>query len=117
MSSATGIAGQMLHEQTRFFHAAKSVTNYIITPVKASFFLESANAKLVSWESGNVGSDIKAGKQQTLRFDGHLPLHVRLVAPGCELQPASGQRAFRRGGLLDIEASGIGTTTVVLRCA
>ena len=117
VSAAAGIAGQVLHEQTQFFHATKSVASYTIAGGTASFFLESANAKLVSWESGGIGSDGKAGKQQTLRFDGHLPLHVRLVAPGCELQPASGQRATRRGDRLEIEASGIGTTTVILRCA
>ncbi len=82
-----------------------------------SFFLESANAKLLSWETTESKGDDKTGKLQTLRFDGHLPLHARLAAPGCELQPASGQRATRRGGLLDIEATGIGTTTVILRCA
>ena len=117
VNAAAGIAGQVLHEQTQFFHATKSVASYTIAGGTASFFLESANAKLVSWESGGIGSDGKAGKQQTLRFDGHLPLHVRLVAPGCELQPASGQRATRRGDRLEIEASGIGTTTVILRCA
>ena len=112
ISAATGIAGQVLHEQTRFFNATKSVASYTIQRGANSFFLESANAKLLSWET----SDTATGKLQTLRFDGHLPLHARLAAPGCELQAASGQRATRRGDRLDVEASSIGTTTVILRC-
>ena len=117
ISAVAGIAGQMVHEQVQFLHATKPVASYKIAPIAgatgtAAFFLESANAKLLSWET----SDDKTGKRQTLRFDGHMPLHARLVAPGCELQPAGGQRATRRGDRLDVEASSIGTTTVILRC-
>ena len=117
VSAEAGIAGQVVHEQDQFLHATKSVASYTITPGTAAsgrslFFLESANAKLLSWETSNS----KTGKVQTLRFDGHLPLHARLVAPGCELQAASGQRATRQGNRLDIEATGIGSTTVILRC-
>ena len=112
VNADAGIAGQVLHEQNRFLHATKSVASYKISSNPQSFFLESANAKLLSWQT----SDGKPGKLQTLRFDGHLPLHARFAAPGCELQPASGQRATRRGERLDIEANGIGITTVILRC-
>jgi len=121
VSAETGIAGQALHGQTRYLHATKSVASYTIAASamargEDSFFLESANAKFLSWVTSDIKTDGKAGKLQTLRFDGHLPLHVRLAAPGCELQPVSGQRATRRGDRLDIEATGIGTTTVILRC-
>ena len=122
VNAIAGLAGQMVHEQTRFFHATKSVASYTMTTGAAatnaaSFFLESANAKLLSWETSDDKGDGKTGKLQTLRFSGHLPLHARLSAPGCELQPASGQRATRRGDRLDVEGNAVGTTTVILRCA
>ena len=118
VSAAAGIVGYSSHEQTRFVHATKSVAHYTMLKGAASpFYLESANAKLVSWDTSDIARDGKAGKLQTLRFDGHLPLHASLVAHGCELQAASGQRATRRGDRLDVEATGIGTTTVILRCA
>ena len=117
VSAASGIAGQVQHERHQFLHATKSVASYTIPKVSDTFFLESSNAKLLAWDTSDIQSGGKTGKLQTLRFDGHLPLHARLVAPGCELQPASGQRATRLGDRLDIEATGIGTTTVLLRCA
>jgi uncharacterized protein (TIGR01370 family) len=113
VSAAAGIAGQVLHEQTRFLHATKSVAQYTINKGDTSrFYLESANAKLVSWET-NVNA---GGRLQQFRFNGHLPLQARFNAPGCELQAASGQRATRTGDQLDIEATGVGNITVILRC-
>ena len=117
VSAASGIGGQVQHERHQFLHATKSVASYTMSKVSDTFFLESSNAKLLAWDTSDIKSGGKTGKLQTLRFDGHLPLHARLVAPGCELQPASGQRATRLGDRLDIEATGIGTTTVILRCA
>ncbi|MBC7609444.1 MAG: bifunctional glycoside hydrolase 114/ polysaccharide deacetylase family protein [Polaromonas sp.] len=114
VSAAAGIAGHSSHEQTHFVHATKSVAQYTIDKGAISpAYLESANAKLVSWETSVSAS----GPVQLFRFEGHLPLQARFNAPACELQATSGQRASRRGGWLDIEASGIGTTTVILRCA
>lgn len=114
VSAVAGIAGHSDHEQTHFVHATKSVAQYVIAKGAVSpAYLESANAKLVSWET-SVNS---GGLVQLFRFEGHLPLQARFNAPACELQAASGQRASRRGTWLEIEASGIGTTTVILRCA
>jgi len=112
-SASDGIAGFVRHDSgAAYVHAARPVARYAPAVAAASgaagFYLESANAKLLSWDS-------EAGRQ-TLRFDGHLPLAATLVAPGCELQPAPGQRATRRGDRLDVEASTVGPSSVVLRC-
>ena len=110
LSVASGLAGHVVHGQTRFLHATKSVAVYAHkTDANQAFHLESANAKLRSWTA--------ASNIQTLVFDGHLPLQASVFAPRCELQPASGQRAIRRGESLDIETTSIGTTTVIFRCA
>ncbi|MBX3654921.1 MAG: endo alpha-1,4 polygalactosaminidase [Ramlibacter sp.] len=108
-SAASGIAGHVRHATVDYVHASRSIASYD-QPARAggTFYLESANAKLTGWE--------RQGELQTLRFDGHLPLQARFVAPGCTLQPAPGQRAVRRGEQLDVEASGLGTTVVLLRC-
>lgn len=109
-SAANGIAGHHRHASGDYLHATKSIALYaVVVRAEAGFYLESANAKLVSWDT--------AGGTQQLRFDGHLPLHASFVAPRCELQPAPGQKATRRGDRLDVEASSLGPTLVVLRCA
>ena len=113
VSAVTGIAGHSDQEQTRYINATKSVAQYTIAKGAVSpLYLESANAKLVSWET-NVNA---SGLLQLFRFEGHLPLQASFNAPRCELQAASGQRANRRGNLLDVEGLSIGTTTVILRC-
>ncbi len=113
VSAVTGIAGYSVQEQTWYINATKSVAEYTIaTGASPSFYLESANAKLVTWET-NVNA---GGHLQQFRFEGHLPLQARFNAPGCELQSASGQRATRRGDRLDVEGNAVGTTTVILRC-
>ena len=111
ISPASGLAGLALHADQHYLHATDSIANYSInTGRKAVFYLESANAKLLSWET--------TGQQQRLRFDGHLPLQARFVAPaGCTLQPGSGQRAVRQGDRLDIEVNTVGKTTLVFSCA
>jgi uncharacterized protein (TIGR01370 family) len=109
-SAANGIAGHHRHASGDYLHATKSIALHAVAVrAEAGFYLESANAKLVSWDT--------AGGTQQLRFDGHLPLHASFVAPRCELQPAPGQKATRRGDRLDVEASSLGPTLVVLRCA
>ncbi|MFO1244526.1 MAG: bifunctional glycoside hydrolase 114/ polysaccharide deacetylase family protein [Ramlibacter sp.] len=109
-SAANGIAGHHRHASGDYLHATKSIALHaVLVRAEAGFYLESANAKLVSWDT--------AGGTQQLRFDGHLPLHASFVAPRCELQPAPGQKATRRGDRLDVEASSLGPTLVVLRCA
>ena len=116
-SAAAGIAGYFDHDQTRYLNAAKSVVGYTTpTPTPTtrapSVYLESANAKLVSWETNvRPGGDL-----QQFRFEGHLPLNARFNAPRCELQATSGQRATRQGNRLEVEGSNVGTTTVILRC-
>ena len=110
ISAASGIGGYIRHEQSNFLNTTKSVAQYAAnTAAKPAFYLESANAKLRSWTT--------SGSTHTLVFDGHLPLQASLVARGCELQATSNQRATRLGERLDIEATGIGTTTTVFRCA
>ncbi len=109
-SVATGIAGQARHEGAAYVHTATPVAQYQASaPGQPDrFHLESANARLTGWES-------RGGLQQ-MRFDGHVPLHATFHAPGCELQPDAGLRAARRGDRLDVEATRLGTTLVVLRC-
>ena len=111
ISPASGLAGYVGHEDVNFLNAAKSIANYSTKKGAGSFFyLESANAKLVSWET--------TGNQHMMRFDGHLPLQARFRAPaGCELQPGAGQRAVRLGDQLDIEVNTVGKTLVIFRCA
>jgi hypothetical protein len=111
ISPASGLAGYVGHEATNFLNATKSIATYSTkTSGKPLFYLESANAKLVSWET--------SGNQHMMRFDGHLPLQARFVAPaGCELQPGAGQRAVRQGDQIDIEVNTVGKTLVIFRCA
>ena len=110
-SAATGIAGHVRHEGAAYVHTAGPVAQYAVgAPAPAAgFYLESANARLTGWDSAN-------GVQQ-LRFEGHLALHATFMAPGCELQGAAGLKATRRGDRLDVEATSLGPTLVVLRCA
>jgi uncharacterized protein (TIGR01370 family) len=111
-SAATGIAGHIQHESSVYVHTTGPVAQYSpasTAGVAPRFYLESANARLASWTT--------EGNLQQLRFEGHLPLHATLVAPGCELQGAAGQKATRRGDRLDVEATSLGPTLVVLRCA
>nr|WP_279343778.1 bifunctional glycoside hydrolase 114/ polysaccharide deacetylase family protein [Variovorax terrae] len=110
-SPASGFAGHLRHASVEYLHASKSIANYDQgTRTSAGFYLESANARLISWTQD--------GALQRLAFEGHLPLNARLVAPGCELQGAvPGLRASRSGEALVIEGSQVGQTTVVLRCA
>jgi uncharacterized protein (TIGR01370 family) len=115
-SPASGLAGHVRHATVEYLHASKSIALYAGQAVAAStFYVESANARLVAWTQD--------GALQRLSFEGYLPLNARLAAPGCELQPAAagassaGLRASRSGGMLDIEGSQVGQTTVVLRCA
>lgn len=108
-SAANGIAGYVRHESVVYVHATKSIANYKNnTGTNPSFYLESANARLISWDT--------SGNTQKLVFEGYLPLQARFVAPGCEIQPNPAQRAVRRGDRLDIEETPIGKTLVVLRC-
>ena len=108
--ATSGIAGYLRQETVNFINNSKSIANYVDdTRATAGFYVESANAKLVSWRTD--------GALQQMQFEGHLPLHARLNAPRCELQPASGQRATRRGDGIDVEGINVGTTVVVLRCA
>ena len=109
MSDASGMGGYVRTESVTYLNTTKSIADYADgTGAKTNFYLESANSRLISWRTD--------GKLQQLQFDGHLPLHARFYAPGCELQAASGQRGIRRGDRFDIEGSNVGTTTVVLRC-
>ena len=111
ISPASGLAGLVTHASQNYLHATHSIANYSThTSRKAVFYLASANAKLLSWET--------TGTQQQFRFDGHLPLQARFVAPpGCELQPSNGQRAVRQGNQLDIEVNNVGKTLLVFSCA
>ena len=109
ISDASGMGGYVRAESVNYLNTTKSVADYADgTGATATFYLESANSRLVSWRTD--------GKLQQMQFDGHLPLHARFYAPGCELQAASGQRGIRRGERFDIEGSNVGPTTVVLRC-
>ena len=106
-----GIAGYVGHEAVNFLHTSKPIVKFAqpdTVPSKAQFRLESANAKLTAWQTAATG--------QQLSFDGHLPLHVRAYAPGCELASGSGLRATRQGDMLDIEGQNVGKTSFLLRC-
>ncbi len=109
ISDASGIGGYVGLDSVNYLNTTKSIAEYVYgTRAMATFYLESANSRLVSWRT--------EGKLQQLQFEGHLPLHARFYAPGCELQAASGQRGIRRGDRFDIEGSNVGPSTVVLRC-
>ncbi len=111
VNANAGIAGFVGHESVNFVHASRAVVKFAApgaAPSKAQIRLESANAKLVSWQATSNG--------QQFSFDGHLPLHARLFAPGCELASGSGLRATRQGDMLDIEGQSIGKTSFLLRC-
>lgn len=109
ISDASAVAGFAVTETAKYLNTTKSIANYSTrTLEKSTFYLESANAKLISWRTD--------GNLQQVQFEGHLPLHARFYAPRCELQPAAGQRATRRGDQFEVESSLIGKTTVVLRC-
>lgn len=108
-SAANGIAGYQRHESVVHVHATKSIAIYKDNAgANPYFYLESANAKLVSWDT--------SGNTHRLAFEGHVPLQAHFVAPGCELQPGPGQRSARRGDRLDVEETPIGKTIVILRC-
>lgn len=111
ISADAGIAGYAGHEGIYYLHTSKSVAKFAAPNAgqrQDSMRLESANAKLTGWQTGAKG--------QQLSFDGHLPLHARLYAPGCELVPSSGIRATRQGDMLDIEGQNVGKTSFLLRC-
>ena len=109
ISDASGMGGYVRSESVNYLNTSKSIAYYSYgTRAIATFYLESANSRLVSWRTD--------GKLQQLQFDGHLPLHARFYAPGCELQAGPGQRGTRRGDQFDVEGASIGTSTVVLRC-
>ena len=111
VNAEAGIAGHTRHETVNFVHTSKPVVKFAAPaagPLKDRVRLESANAKLVNWQTLSTG--------QQFSFDGHLPLHARLHAPGCELATASGLRATRQGDQLDIEGQSIGKTSFLLRC-
>ncbi len=110
-SASTHIAGHVRHEAAAYVHTSGPVALYGAGGAGAAsrFYMESANARLTGWAT--------QGNLQQLRFEGHLPLHATFMAPGCELQGAPGQKATRRGDRLDVEATSLGPTLVVLRCA
>ena len=110
LDDASGIAGVATADSASYLNTTKSIANYSIrTSANAIFYLESANAKLISWRT--------VGNLQQMQFEGHLPLHARFHAPRCELQPATGQRGTRRGDMFEVEGSVVGKNTVILRCA
>ena len=110
MTDASGIAGVAQVESAQYINTTKSIANYVYgTRGKATFYLESANAKLTEWRTD--------GNLQRMQFEGNLPLHARFHAPRCELQVGPGLRGTRRGDLFEVEGSLVGKTTVVLRCA
>ena len=111
ISADAGLAGYVGHGAVNFIHASQSVVKFAAPETgqrKDRMRLESANAKLTNWKTTSTG--------QQLSFDGHLPLHARLYAPGCELAPSAGLRAVRQGDMLDIEGQSVGKTSFVLRC-
>ena len=122
VSAQSGIAGHIREQSVYFVHTARPVvqwTSSTDTPrVPPTFALESANARLLRWSTAVATT--AAPSTHTLAFEGHLPLQVRLVAPGCELQSGgtrSGLKASRQGDQLHIEAPTAGNHTVVLRCS
>lgn len=119
-SAETGLAGFTQLDKVYYINASKSIATWeantggvaqkgIESP---TFFMESANSPLTAWSTSGVASIT-----HVLRFHGHVPLHVRLHAPGCELQASANLKATRRGGKLDIESTASGQQAVVLRCA
>ena len=111
INADAGIVGYVGHEGVNFLHTSKAVVKFAApeaAPAKAQIRLESANAKLTAWQTVDTG--------QQFSFDGHLPLHARLYAPGCALVPGTGLRATRNGDLLDIEGQSVGKTSFLLRC-
>ena len=111
ISPDAGLAGYVGHEAVHFIHASRSVVKFAVPKTgqrKNRMRLESANAKLTTWKTTSTG--------QQLSFDGHLPLHARLYAPGCELAPSAGLRATQMGDMLDIEGQSVGKTSFLLRC-
>ena len=111
INADAGIVGYVGHEAVNFLHASKPIVKFAApdaAPPETRFRLESANAKLTAWQTTSTG--------QQLSFDGHLPLHARLYAPGCELATGSGLRATRQGDILDIEGQSVGKTSFLLRC-
>ena len=109
LSEASGIAGVTTADAANFLNTTKKIANYSIrTSEKSTFYLESANSRLISWRT--------AGNLQQMQFEGHVPLHARFHAPRCELQPGPGQRGARRGDLFEVESSVVGKSTVILRC-
>ncbi len=111
VNADAGIAGYVGYEAVNYVHASKSVVKFAApetAQAKNQMRLESANAKLTAWQTSSAGHQ--------LSFDGHLPLHVRLYAPGCELGSGAGLRAIRQGDMLDIEGQSVGKTSFLLRC-
>ena len=109
ISPASAIAGVTAGDSVNYLIATKSIANYISSMwAKSIFYLESANARLISWRSD--------GNLQQMAFEGHLPLHARFYAPRCDLQTASGQRGTRHGDRFEVQGSLVGKTTVILRC-
>lgn len=121
-SAQTGLAGYARESTVNFVHAARSIAQWTPAASTASgaapFFIESANARLLGWETTGTAPEALT---HTLRFDARLPLQARLYAPGCELQsnPRSTAvpKASRQGDRLDIDAAAAGTHTLVLRCS
>ena len=122
LSAQTGLAGYARENTVNFVHAARPTVQWTPTSSTslgpAPFFIESANARLLGWETTGTAPQALT---HTLRFEAHLPLRARLFAPGCELQsnqrPSAGLKASRQGDRLDIETVAAGTSTVVLRCS
>jgi polysaccharide biosynthesis protein PelA len=111
VNAEAGIAGYVGHESVNYVHASKSVVKFAAPEAgqrQDRMRLESANSKLTTWQTSST--------DQQYIFEGHLPLHARLYAPGCELVPATGLRATRVGDMLDIEGQSIGKTRFLLRC-
>jgi hypothetical protein len=110
VDAGAGLAGYQLHAGQRYLHATKSIATYAATTrAGGTFYLESANGRLLDWQ--------RSGPEHRFRFSAHVPLQVRFFAPGCTHQAAAGQRSQLREDRLDIEADRLGPQTVVLRCA
>lgn len=122
-AAAAGLAGYARHATVNFIHAAKSIARWSsrsVTPVGInSLFLESANARLVSWltHGGSAGSATPSPITHTFVFDGNLPLQAHFLAPAdCEMAATSGLKSIRQAASLYIESPANGATTVTLRC-
>jgi len=110
VDTGAGLAGYQLHAGQRYLHATKSIATYAATTrAGGTFYLESANGRLLDWQ--------RSGPEHRFRFSAHVPLQVRFFAPGCTHQAAAGQRSQLREDRLDIETDRLGPQTVVLRCA